>query len=184
MTAHIRPAGTADLDPAADVLAGAFDSYAWTRWTIPADDYAVRLRRLQRLYLGYALDEGIVLVEDALRGVIALLPPDASAPPADMQEQVAQLHSDRLEAVVQAPVPPQPPDTWNLATLGVHPDAQGAGLGSAMLHAGLAAVGAKAVALETSDQRNVALYERAGFTVTAVTEIEGGPAVVSMLRPS
>ncbi|MGE2737174.1 GNAT family N-acetyltransferase [Mycolicibacterium vaccae] len=184
MTAHIRPAGAADLDPAAHVLAGAFDSYAWTRWTIPADDYAVRLRRLQRLYLGYALDEGIVLVEDALRGVIALLPPDAPAPPSDMQEQVAQLQGDRLEALAQVSVPPQPHGAWNLATLGVHPDAQGAGLGRAMIHAGLAAVGAKAVALETSDPRNVALYERAGFTVTAVTEIEDGPVVFSMLRPS
>ena len=38
------------------------------------------------------------------------------------------------------------------------------------------------VALETSDLRNVRLYERHGFVVTATTAIEGGPTVYSMRR--
>ncbi|HEX2212243.1 MAG TPA: GNAT family N-acetyltransferase [Mycobacterium sp.] len=180
----IRAAEAADLDRAADILAEAFDTYAWTRWTIPADGYQDRLRQLQRLYLAYALDVGIVLVDDDLRGVIALLPPVAPAPPDAMQRQVAGLHGDRWEAIADVRVPPQPHDAWNLASLGVLPRAQGAGLGLAMVSAALDAVGgpATAVALETSDERNVRLYERAGFTVTARTAIDGGPVVWSMLR--
>jgi ribosomal protein S18 acetylase RimI-like enzyme len=183
---HIKPAEPTDLDGAARTLAAAFDSYAWTRWSIPEDGYRDRLERLQRMYLGYALDRGVVLVSDDLRGVIALLPPDASAPAADFQDEVARLHGQRLAAVAQVQTPPQPEKAWNLATLGVHPDSQGAGLGAAMIKAGLAAVdesrsAVASVALETSDERNVRLYERLGFSVTATTLIEQGPVVYSML---
>ncbi|MCV7321335.1 GNAT family N-acetyltransferase [Mycolicibacterium confluentis] len=181
---RIRRASGADLDAAASTLVAAFDSYAWTRWSIPQDDYENRLAQLQRMYLGYALDEGIVLVDDEDRGVIALLPPDVSAPSADFQERVAELHGERLEAVAAVDIPPHPAGAWNLATVGVHPRSQGVGLGAALVHAGVSAArevdpGA-GVALETSDLRNVGLYERAGFTVTATTVIVDGPVVYSM----
>ncbi|MGB3485660.1 MAG: GNAT family N-acetyltransferase [Mycobacterium sp.] len=183
----IRAAVAADVDPAARTLAAAFDRYAWTRWSIPEDGYGDRLEQLQRLYLGYALEQGVVLVSDNLRGVIALLPPTAAAPTAEFQDQVARLHGQRLAAVAQVATPAQPENAWNLATLGVHPDSQGAGLGGAMISAGLAAVdqchsGDTGVALETSDERNVRLYERSGFRVTATTLIDQGPTVYSMLR--
>lgn len=187
MSFDIRPAVAADLDGAARTLAAAFDMYAWTRWSIPEHDYRDRLEQLQRLYLGYALDQGVVLVGDVLRGVIALLPAAVSPPSAEFQDHVARLHGSRLTVVAEANIPPQPENAWNLATLGVHPDCQGAGLGAAMIQAGLDTVnesctGDVSVALETSDERNVRLYERSGFVVTAVTSIEQGPLVYSMLR--
>ena len=37
MSPRIRPAATSDLDAAARVLAAAFETYSWTRWTVPAD---------------------------------------------------------------------------------------------------------------------------------------------------
>ncbi|BBY62749.1 GNAT family N-acetyltransferase [Mycolicibacterium helvum] len=187
MAFDIRPAVAADLDDAARTLAAAFDAYAWTRWSIPEDGYADRLERLQRLYLGYALDQGVVLVSDNMHGVIALLPPAASPPTADFQEQVARLHGQRLAAVAQVETPTPPESAWSLATLGVHPRSQGEGLGSALVQTGLAVIdglGASSVALETSDERNVRLYERAGFTVTVTTAIEQGPVVYSMFRPA
>jgi ribosomal protein S18 acetylase RimI-like enzyme len=191
---QIRPAREADLDGAACTLAAAFDSYAWTRWAIPADGYQDRLKKLQRLYLCYALVEGIVLISDDLRGVIALLPPEASPPGADFQDQVARLHGRRLTALAHAGTPSPPEGVWTLATVGVHPAVQGQGLGGAIIRAGLAAVHdaqpqedahpreVAGVALETSDERNVRLYQRAGFNVTATTLVEDGPTVYSMLR--
>jgi ribosomal protein S18 acetylase RimI-like enzyme len=178
------------LDAAAHILAAAFESYEWTRWSIPADDYAVRLERLQRLYLGHALEHGIVLVgalgADDVNGVIAVLSPSAPAPSDEIQAQVAELHGARLAVIASADTPPFPDDVWNLATLGVHPEAQGHGLGAALIGAALAEVDASRIvadtALETSDDRNVRLYERAGFTLTATTRIQDGPTVYSMLR--
>lgn len=182
-------AGEADLDSAAHTLAVAFRSYAWTRWSIPAENYEFRLERLQRLYLGHALTHGIVLVAglgaDAVSGVTAVLPPCTPTPSEEFQTQVAELHGARLAAVAAADTPPFPDGVWNLATLGVHPEAQGNGLGSALTEAALVAVGesrtGSGVALETSDDRNVRLYERAGFHLTATTVIQDGPTVYSML---
>ena len=51
MAFHIRPAAADDLDRAADVLAAAFDTYAWTRWTIPRDGYRDRLLLSQDVFL-------------------------------------------------------------------------------------------------------------------------------------
>ncbi|MDO3403080.1 GNAT family N-acetyltransferase [Mycolicibacterium neoaurum] len=185
---RIKRAAATDLEASAATLAAAFDSYPWTRWSIPQDGYAERLERLQRLYLEFALQHGIVLVADEVRGVLALLPPDAPEPPPDFQQQVADLHGDRLEVLGQVDIPAQPENAWNLATLGVHPDSQGRGLGGALVEAGLAAVStvdaAAGTALETSDERNVRLYERSGFTVTATTSIPDGPVVYSMFRPA
>jgi ribosomal protein S18 acetylase RimI-like enzyme len=187
---RIARASNADLDAAAHILAAAFESYEWTRWSIPADDYAVRLERLQRLYLGHALEHGIVLVgglgADDVNGVIAVLSPSAPAPSDEIQAQVAELHGARLAVIASAGTPPFPDEVWNLATLGVHPEAQGHGLGAALIGAALAEVDASRIvadtALETSDDRNVRLYERAGFTLTARTRIQDGPTVYSMLR--
>lgn len=62
----------------------------------------------------------------------------------------------------------------------------GGGLGSAVLADALALVAKRAagaaVSLETSDPRNVRLYERHGFAVTAHTAVPDGPDVFSMLR--
>ncbi|GGA60296.1 N-acetyltransferase [Pseudoclavibacter endophyticus] len=172
------------MPAAARVLAEAFECYPWTRWAIPADGYSRRLLELQSLYLSYALDEGVVLVDEQLGGVIALLPPTAAPPSEEFQERVAQLHGDRLTVVGEVRLPPSPEGYWTLETLGVRPDRQGAGLGGALVRAGLDIASKSTlhgVALETSDERNVRLYERVGFAVTAVTTIDRGPVVYSMV---
>lgn len=56
---------------------------------------------------------------------------------------------------------------WYLAALGVEPDRQGRGIGSALLACGLARADAERAPayLETATARNVLLYERHGFEV-------------------
>lgn len=187
MNVLVRQASSADLEAAARVLAAAFDDYPWTRWAIPEDGYLGRLERLQHLYLGHALENGVVLVDDEVRAVAAFLPPDVPALSQERQKRVAELHGSRLSALAAVVLPEPPRRSWSLATLGVHPARQGAGLGSALITAGLALADRDAapggVALETSDERNVRLYRRSGFTVTAETPIADGPTVYSMSRP-
>lgn len=183
MTRQVRHATTHDLPAAARTLAVAFADYPWTRWSVPADDHDRRLEDLQGLYLAHALAHGMVLVDDDVHGVLALLPPDAPRPDADVQDRVAALHGDRLAGLASVALPARSPDAWELATLGVHPSHRGAGLGSALVVAALASAGSSApVALETSDARNVRLYERHGFVVTARTAVPRGPQVWSMER--
>lgn len=184
MTHAVRPAVATDLGAAAHVLCAAFTDYPWTRWALPHDEYTERLYETQRLYLDHALRHGMVLVDTELRAVAAFLFPDAPPPPESVQRRVGELHGDRLAALLSAPLPPTPGRAWSLEAVGVQPGHQGTGLGSAVLTAGLELIDIRfgAVSLETSDERNVRLYERLGFATTATTQIPDGPFVASMYR--
>lgn len=182
----VRLAESSDLDVAARVLAEAFEEYPWTRWSIPDDGYAARLEQIQRLYLSHALEHGLVVVDTRLRAVAAFLPPDAPAPSHRLQQQVAELHGARLAVTSELSLPSPPAGAWTLETVGVDPARQGSGLGTAVTAAGLAIIDDRAdtIALETSLERNVALYQRLGFTTVATTAIPDGPVVYSMSRTS
>ncbi len=184
MTISVRRATADDLAGAAAVLAAAFDTYPWTRWSIPAEDHAARLEQLQRIYLDHALRCGLVLVDDDGQGVAAFMPPAAPEPPAADQERIGELLGDRVPALMAAQLPARPAGSWDLATIGVRPANWGRGVASALLREGLRRLDAvdAAVSLETSDPRNVELYMRHGFSMTATTQIPDGPTVHSLLR--
>ena len=79
---------------------------------------------------------------------------------------------------------PQDRDHWYLFILGTEQAAQGRGLGSALLAHRLARVDADGLAayLESSSERNLALYRRHGFEVTSEVLIPGGPTIWPMWR--
>lgn len=175
-----RLARPEDLDAAAETLTAAFQDYPWTQHVIPAQDYEQRLHQLQHLYLTHAKQQGIVVVTDAIEGVLALLPPDPPAPAPGVLEQILALHGERIDRLTQTE---GTPGAWRLETLGVHPESQGQGLATALLLFGLSTAvthGAQRIELETSDPRNVGLYERHGFTVTSSTDLPGAPPVWHM----
>lgn len=183
MTPSPRLATRDDLAPAADVLAAAFHDYPWTRYVVPEEDYAARLRGLQSLYLAHALEHGILVVSGDGDGVIALLPSDAPAPADTVMARIVELHGDRIDRLGSAAAEPDGEGTWALETLGVRADARGRGVGSALIAHSLclaAEAGAATVRLETSDERNVRLYERHGFHVSEHVEHQGAPPVWHM----
>ena len=75
-------------------------------------------------------------------------------------------------------------ELWYLPMIGVDPVAQGRGLGSALLGYALAACDRDGLPayLETSNPRNLALYERHGFRVGKVIQAGSSPPVWAMLR--
>jgi ribosomal protein S18 acetylase RimI-like enzyme len=79
---------------------------------------------------------------------------------------------------------PHDPPHWYLFILGTEQAAQGRGLGSALLAHVLARVDAEGMPayLESSNERNLALYGRHGFKVTAEVVIPGGPRIWPMWR--
>ena len=74
---------------------------------------------------------------------------------------------------------------WYLSMIGVDPMRQGRGLGSALLEAGLARCDAEGglAYLESSNPKNVPLYQRHGFEVMGVIQPEDFPPLTPMLRP-
>jgi ribosomal protein S18 acetylase RimI-like enzyme len=79
---------------------------------------------------------------------------------------------------------PQDPSHWYLFILGTELAAQGRGLGSALLSHVLARVDADGLPayLESSNERNIALYSRHGFEVISELTIPGGPRIWPMWR--
>ncbi|MFS0712533.1 GNAT family N-acetyltransferase [Microbacterium sp. 2P01SA-2] len=183
MTPRTRLAAENELDAAADALAAAFENYAWTRHVIPEDDYAWRLRELQLVYLWHAHAHGFVGITGRADGVIAVLPLDAPEPAPGVVDRVVQLHGDRLGRLGDATSEPGGPDAWRIETVGVVPARQGRGLASDLIRFALAEGarrGADRFALDTSDERNVRLYERHGFSVVSRVEPPEAPPVWSM----
>lgn len=80
---------------------------------------------------------------------------------------------------------PREPHVY-LVTVGVRHERQGRGLGTALLEPGLDhtdSLGLPAY-LESSNIRNVPLYERHGFEVTEEVELPSGPPIWLMWRPA
>ncbi|WP_227747332.1 GNAT family N-acetyltransferase [Paraburkholderia franconis] len=73
---------------------------------------------------------------------------------------------------------------WYLGVLGVEPDRQGSGVGSALLTTGLRLCDQNKVGsyLETAEPRNLPFYSAFGFDVLSTSEPAEEPRVWSMWR--
>jgi GNAT superfamily N-acetyltransferase len=142
--------------------------------------------RVLAAYFAYSLDEAgrtgrVVLAPDPSLGAAAWLlprPPDVDATERrSKHEALARLFGpdgcanyERMIAFMgpraDAAVPA---DAWYLSILGVHPSAQGHGLGAALLEPTLAEARAAGVTcwLETFSPRAERFYARLGFTTCA-----------------
>jgi GNAT superfamily N-acetyltransferase len=138
-----------------------------------------------------AFDQGVVDEDYFLRASAFWFPPgiepDGEAVLAHLE---ATMPPERLAAVgtgmeMQNAMHPQQPH-WYLPWMGVRRDAQGKGVGSALLTKGLARVDADGLPayLEATNWRNAAFYARFGFEVMGVVEAPGYPEIVAMWRPA
>ena len=73
---------------------------------------------------------------------------------------------------------------WYLPLIGVEPNARGRGLGEALMRHALSRCDRekKVAYLESSNPRNISLYERHGFEVMGEIQVGLGPLVTPMLR--
>ncbi|MDL4776879.1 GNAT family N-acetyltransferase [Actinomadura xylanilytica] len=190
--ASVRPITDADIPTAVDTLTQAFADYPYTQHVIAADDHEDRIRRFQKLCLTrIGMVYGRVWVADASRAVAVWATPDQDPSPAfaEIGPLVGDLTGNRAAAYESAeqavaPYRPQGP-AWFLNTVAVAPEAQGRGLGSAVLVPGIeaAARDGHPAFLETSSERNVVFYERLGFKVTADVQLpDNGPRTWCMRR--
>jgi len=89
---------------------------------------------------------------------------------------------EAFSEVLAAMTPAEP--HWYLGLLGTVPERQRSGIAKALLDPMLARADAdgRPIFLETGMQRNVAIYERFGFVVTATADVPVGPRVWGMVR--
>ncbi len=196
MSTVVRQAEPADIDAIADVLADAFGDYAWTRWTVDADDHVARIRSLQRMAVerfGLAFGSVWVAEVDGRTECAAVWMDSAVAVPSDVDHalapHVAELEGNRHDASIaaEALVARWRPESRHafLATVGTRATMQRRGLAASVLTAQLTTLDSDGIDafLETSSASNVAFYERLGFAVIDhLTIPNGGPDVWAMLR--
>ena len=107
---------------------------------------------------------------ETMLGVLAGVPPERASVLGQVGEQIRSYHPEGAH--------------WYLAAVGVDPARQGEGLGSAMIKEGLRLCDAEGLPayLESSNPRNIPLYERHGFEVMGVVQPGDYPPLYPMLR--
>jgi ribosomal protein S18 acetylase RimI-like enzyme len=186
------------MDRAATTLERAFVNDPMFTWIFPdPSKRSVSLRVLNRVPLEYGVHYGRVTQSDGGKAVAVWIPPGREMTVVGMirsgmlgvplrigfrpfamfmgaNEVMARLHKKHV-----------PEHHWYLVVIGVDPELQGRGRGTALLEEGLARAdqSKRPCYLETSEERNLNLYERHGFKVVATTSLgDGGPTAWAMRR--
>ncbi len=168
------------------VIARAFDDDPFVNWCVAQDK-----RRAGRVYdmmeMAYRISSvhNEVYTAEGIPGAAYWTPPGKSG--VGLSQQMRLLPGmvraltvrriprvSRAFAAIEKKHPHEP--HWYLAVLGVEPDRQGQGVGTALMRPVLEMCdrdGTPAY-LESSKEKNVPLYERNGFRVTEVFEVPGG----------
>jgi ribosomal protein S18 acetylase RimI-like enzyme len=178
-----------EVDRAIATLVTAFSADPVIRWLYPhAADYLAHFPGFVRRFSGEAFARGSA-ERDGDVGIAAWLAPDTVLDEEGLGQYISEtVDESKLEIVqttferLDACRPDEP--YWYLTLLGVDPAYQGQGRGAALLTQGLKRCdeSGRPSYLESSNVRNLPLYERHGFEV--IEEIRNGdaPPLWPMLR--
>jgi ribosomal protein S18 acetylase RimI-like enzyme len=189
-----RIATDADAVTVGQVLAAGFEDDPVMTWVFPVPE----TRRKLDVMFGFIARELFVPFGSAWicdGAAAAWTPPNPKPWASDRAErffaELSEVCSDddfeRLGAMEAAMEAAHPKEThWYLSAVAAMPERRGGGLGTTLLAASLEVVDRDGLPayLESSNPRNITLYERHGFEVTGRIEIPGGPPMIPMWRPA
>ena len=192
----VRKASAEDAPRLADALARAFqDDPGWSHLLPDPSDRTRRLRLFFETELsGIALAQGLVWTTEEVVGAAVWAPPEGWRVPitATLRETPAMVRvfgrhlplALRSRLRMEGRHPRKPPH-WYLAFMGVAPEWQGRGLGTALMQPALEILDAAGTPayLESSTPRSRALYQRNDFEVTGEFNLpSAGPPLWQMWR--
>lgn len=188
----IRTVEPAERERATGIQTLAFAADPVIRWLWPdADRYIRHFPELVDAFGGRAFDHGMAHVTAEFRGGALWLPPGVG-PNEEGLDSIARervdesIRSDLLVIFEQMAesVPAEP--HWHLAFIGVDPIWIGNGLGAALLDHALERIDAEGglAYLESTNPRNLTLYQRHGFEVVREIRVGSAPTMFPMRRPA
>jgi GNAT superfamily N-acetyltransferase len=189
-TVEVRAVSQREQQAVIDVITLAFSTDPMARWAYPnPQTYLAFMPETIKAFGGKGFAHGTVHLIDGGRAAAMWLPPGVLS------------DSERLEVLIEQHAPPglqaemtqvfeqmgrfHPEEPcWYLPLIGVDPTSQGRGYGSALLRYALEQVDRTGAAayLESSNPRNVPLYERHGFEALGSIQAGSSPTVIPMLR--
>ncbi|MBJ6621409.1 MULTISPECIES: GNAT family N-acetyltransferase [Streptomyces] len=203
MGVAIRTAGEDDRDAVVRLLDEAFQDDPVSGWVFPGEEYRRRTHhRLMGAFTDIVLADGwIDLTEDGAACALWLSVPgeedtpqepdeepaeDAEDVPAQVREAVDP-DNERVESIARLTedIHPSGPAHAYLWMIGVAPERQGEGLGTALIASVLDRCDRDGLPayLEASSERSKGLYERLGFACTGrVLHLPDGPRMWPMWR--
>jgi ribosomal protein S18 acetylase RimI-like enzyme len=189
-TPIIKIATASDAAPAIAVVVLAFSADPAARWTWPdPQQYLRHFPSFVQAFGGKAFAHGSAYCVDGYAGVALWLPPeihpDEDALITLLQRTMPEpIHKDGFAVFEEmGRYHPKEPH-WYLPLVGVDPFHQGKGYGSALLqHALIPCDRDKKLAyLESTNPKNIPLYERHGFAVLGTIQVGTSPPIFPMLR--
>jgi ribosomal protein S18 acetylase RimI-like enzyme len=186
----IKTATSSDEARVINVLVLAFSTDPGARWTWPdPDQYLMHFPKLVKAFGGKAFEYKSAYYTDGYGGAALWLPPDVHPDEDAMTALFKATASEQIQkdlATVFEKMGSYHPKVphWYLPLLGVDPFLHGSGLGSALLKHALISCDRdnKFAFLESTNARNVPLYERHGFEVLGEIQVGTSPTIFPMLR--
>ena len=187
---EVKSAGANIAASAISTIVLGFAADPMTRWVWP--DSAVYLRimpQFVKAFGGRAFEHGSAYVTEGARAAALWLPPGIEPDEAAMAAVMAQTHrpdiADDLGNVLQgmAKYHPRQPH-WYLPLIAADPHWIGQGLGALLMKHALRRCDEEGIAayLESSNPRNISLYERHGFRIVGEIQHGSSPTLTPMLR--
>jgi GNAT superfamily N-acetyltransferase len=186
----VRTIPAKDETAAIETIVLAFSADPMARWCLPdSHKYLTNMPRFTRAFGGNAFLHGSAHCTEDCGGAALWLPPnvdvDEKAMVDVLQSAVSELILSDLLAVFEQMGKYHPAEAhWYLPLIGVDPAHQGKGYGGALMkHAMEQCDRDHAPAyLESSNPRNVPLYQRHGFEALGTIQVGSSPPIVPMLR--
>jgi ribosomal protein S18 acetylase RimI-like enzyme len=188
-SAKVETATAADAAAVFDILTSAFSDDPMTQWTWPDPSLLLAtFPGFAKAFGGAAFDHGSAHRVGRV-GAALWLPPGIHADEAELGRILAMTMPQALTAdgarIMEQMAGHHPAEPhWYLPLIGVVPGHRGKGVGGTLLSHALAACdrdGALAY-LESTNPRNIPLYERHGFEQLARIQSGSSPTLVPMLR--
>lgn len=189
----VREARPAEFPTLAALLARSFFHDPVYRWLFPNEKQRLaKMQRLFAIFLQDAMRKGMVLTTEGREGAALWISPEKAR--GMWLRELGQslrilyiigpgvLKGAKYYVLVESKHPSFP--HWYLLLLGVDPEAQGKGVGSALLQAALdrPEVSRFPVYLDTAKEEVVPFYEKHGFKVTNRIRVNTDLTIFQMLR--
>jgi GNAT superfamily N-acetyltransferase len=186
----IKTLTIAEQERALATLALAFSADPIVRWFLPdPHNYLTYFIPISRAFGGRAFEHGSAYGVDGYFGTALWLPPgvspDDEAMGALLDEAPHGPDAEEASAFMKQMASYHPSEPhWYLPLIGVDPAWQGQGYGAALLQPALEVIDRQGslAYLESTNARNVPLYERHGFETLGVIQAGSSPPMWPMIR--